>query len=204
MADPATETIGAAQLANLRAAGALLDTLAGDSTKWPNRAAQLEFLRAAKKIAPAIRVPEDDIAAPLLEPINAQLAALKEQNRLLEERESARALAAQNAEAESELQKLLGRVQKKRNLNEKGVELVIERMKKTGSMDADAAALAVIEENYVPDPIGAGHMAPGAVDVFHYNSGDEASIKALHANPEKWFDDQVAQMIDEFRRGEAA
>lgn len=205
MAGDETVTVSAATLRQLQAAGKLLDTLASDRSKWKKPEDRLTFMRAARDIEPGIRIPEDDIAAPLIAPLQEQIEALRAQNAKFEERETARTVAAQNAEAESELQRLLGNIQKKHRLNDEGMRLTIERMKALGSMDADGAALAVLRDHHTPDMAGSGNMAPGAVDVFGYNqAADDESIKALHANPEKWFDKECEKVLEEFRTGEAA
>lgn len=206
MADPnEIVEVPRSQLETLQRAGRLLDSLAADRSRWDNPADRLAFMRQVKKDIPSVSIPELDIAEPMLAPVREQIAGLQTQLQGALDREAERTKKDADRDADAGLMKLLDKTQAKYRLNEEGRKLMVDRMRDQGSMDAEAAATFVLHHFHTPDPVGEGTMAPGAVDIFNFNkAAEDDSMRRLHSNPERWFEEETAKMVDAFKRGEAA
>lgn len=196
--NPDLVQISKADLATLQKSFTLLNKLWDD----PEHGGDLK--RAAKKVDPSLRIPEIDVAEPLLKPINETLTKVQEENaKLREEMEKDR----QSREDDKELGKLvenLAKAQKRYNLTDLGMAEVRKRMAEDGIASPMAAAALVASDIEPAKPMSGSNFAPADLNPLGIDGkSDEADIKALHTNPEKWFDRAVPEILAEFEQDAA-
>jgi hypothetical protein len=107
--------------------------------------------------------------------------------------------AAEEAKATSTLENAISSARSKYALNDDGFEKMVHRMKDTGNVsDAEAAAAWVVQNQ--PPPAKPGPTW-GAADLNLFGSSQEsqdAKVRMLHTNPEKFFDNEVAEILQEY------
>jgi hypothetical protein len=159
--------------------------------------------KLAKAKYPDARIVDiDSVAEPLVAPLKAENAALKER---LDKLEEARATEKEDAEkrvAQTNLETALTKARQDYNLTDEGFDKMVARMKETGNYaDADAAAAWVASKT--PAPAAPGPTWRGQdLNLFGSKDRDEALVK-LHRDPEGYRDDQIEEFLrdpDKFTR----
>jgi hypothetical protein len=160
--------------------------------------------RAAKAVDPTLRVPEIDVAEPMLAPIRAEIeevkksaAEVREENaRLRQEREEERQVA--------DLGKALDAAQKKYRLTDDGMAEVKKLMAERHINDPPAAAAFVVSEIEPAAPMTGSNFAPQDANVFGIDgTSDDKDIAALHNDPVRWLDKAVPAIMAEFEQESA-
>ena len=155
-----------------------------------------------KAEVPDARVPKD-VAAPYVARLDETNKRLDE---LLAEREKERAAAAEAA-AQGDFNSKWSSVVKEYELTAEGEEKLLNFMKDRKNSDPEAAAALYYKQNPTPAaPISPTSIAPAswAKDMGIAHAEDDASSKALIANPESWADTEAAAVLTEIRRSGAA
>jgi hypothetical protein len=175
------------------------------SSLWDHPEHGAEIKLRAKKIRPDLRVPEIDVAEPLLKPIREQLTAkeeeIKKQNERLEKLETSIEDDKQLAKLERDIDKAV----KKHRLTGEGKTELIEIMKR-GEANTPEAAASIIVANLEPvKPVTGTNFGPSDANILGI-SGDspEDDIKALHQDPVKWLDRAIPSILSEVEESEAA
>jgi hypothetical protein len=184
--------ISDAELATLRRAQSLLDGL------WNDKEHGMALKRMVKAKLPDARIPELDIAEPMLAPVKAELEEQKKANKTLADRLDAREAAEKEAKEDSDLTTSLAQAKKEYRLTDDGMAKVIKRMKDTNNPDPAAAAAWVTDHEPKPNPVAASSWSPSDLNLFGTGtkSADE-DIQSLHQDPIKWFDRKAAEILSE-------
>lgn len=192
-------SISKADLATLQKSYGLLNKLWDD----PNHGAAVK--RAAKTIDPSLRIPEIDVAEPLLKPLNEKLAALEAKDT---ERDAVIAALKQEREDEKAVEKLgktLGAAQKRYRLTDEAMTEVKKRMMETGNPDPMSAAAYIVSEIEPAKVVNGSNFAPQDLNVFGMDgAAEDDSTKRLHNDPMKWLDRAVPEIMAEFDQDQAA
>jgi hypothetical protein len=189
-----TVEIPASDLAAYKRAMALLDKLTGDKDNG------LNIQRKLKEIDPTLNLPGIDVGDAVVKPIKEELTATQERlNALIAEREEERAKAA-NSRIESSLRDSIGRAKEKYKLSDEATDNLVKFMHEKGVSDAEIAAPAFIETlPKPPAPIKPNSYTPQTANLFGTGDdrGTDENIAALHRDPVKWFDAEVAKIMNE-------
>lgn len=185
--------------ATLRNAYSLLNKL------WDDPKHGTSLKRAAKEINPTLRIPEIDVAEPLLAPINEKLTAFEEENKKLREELEADRQSRQEERDLANLQSGIERAQKKYRLTDEGRTEMIEIMKRGEATTPESAAALIVANLEPAKPASGSNFAPQDADVLGISGrAEEESIKELHTDPMRWMDRQVVDIMREFEGAEAA
>lgn len=168
---------------------------------WADKDDGLAFKRMIKKKNPNARIPELDIAEPMLEPVKAELAAAEKRHAALLERIDAKEKAEREAKEEGDLRAQLAAAQKEYRLTDEGMDLVKKRMKETGNPDPSAAAAWITDHAPKSGPVAGSSFSPSEMNLFGSREKDDAWAD-LHKDPVRWADKEAASMIDAWNRGE--
>ena len=193
-----TVTISKHDLGLLQGSWKLLNGL------WDHPEHGATIKRAAKAVDPTIRVPEIDVAEPMLAPIRAEL-----EERKIKDAERDAEIAALKQEREDEkavgnLQKSLDAAQKKYRLTDDGMAEVKKIMADRHINDPAAAAAFVVSEIEPAAPVTGSNFSPQDANIFGIDGkSEDESIKSLHENPMKWLDRAVPEIMAEFERDAA-
>jgi hypothetical protein len=161
--------------------------------------------RAAKSVNPALRVPEIDVAEPLLKPINEKLSAFEEENKKLREELEADKKSREDDKALGDLQSKLTAAQKKHRLTDEAMGEVKKIMAERGVADPDIAAQYVVANIEPAKPVRGSNFGPQEANIFGIDGNStEDDTKLLHNNNQKWFDGTVDEIMAEFERQDAA
>jgi hypothetical protein len=201
------------ELATLRAGFALVDRLTQDQKVG------LDVKRRLRELHPEmnVRIPEDDIAEPMLKPVREQVTTLQTQLNELGEKFKETTTALETAKTEdeqrrtdqkalTELEKSIDAASRKYRFTDEGKAALIEHMKTTGTSDPDTAGAYLVQHMEKPSPATSNGMAPeqarrnGApdVDLFQVATGhDDESLKLLHTKPLDWMNKEVSKIIAE-------
>lgn len=160
--------------------------------------------KAIKRIDPSTRIPELDVAEPLIAPVRERQDALEAQNKTLAEQ-----LEKLNQERVDErdlnsLQRSLDAAQAKHRLTPDGMAEVRKIMAERNVADPEVAAQYVVSNIEPAKPMTGSNFGPSDLDVFGIK-GDSAEddIKALHADPLRWMDKAVPAIMQEFEQDAA-
>lgn len=142
----------------------------------------------------------EDRIDPMVSGLREELAALKAERDADKAAREAEKAAAEEARATSTLENAIASARSKYALNDEGFEKMVQRMKDTGNVaDAEAAAAWVVQNQ--PPPAKPGPTW-GAADLNLFGSSQEsqdAKVRLLHTNPERFFDQEVSEILNEFR-----
>jgi hypothetical protein len=152
----------------------------------------------AKAKFPTVTFPEDRVD-PLVAPLRDQLTAA---NAKIAEIEAARAAEKAAAEEAAFNQTFAQKVESavgSYKLNADGRDKMLARMKETGNIyDPEAAAAWVVGQEPPPKPVGPS-WAPQDANFFGSSEeSQDAKVRMLHKNPEKFFDTEVGEILAEF------
>ena len=185
--------ISDAELATLQRAKSLLDTLYSDGDMG------MDFKRMLKKKFPDARIPELDIVDKERKAIDEKINPIAEENKKLKERLEKWETDQRNKEEEGALKATLSDVQKKYGFTEEGMQKVIARMKDKNNPDAESAAAFIKSQEPKPQTIKSSNYLPQDMNLFGSSQkSDDESIKALHMDPRKWQDNEIASILNEF------
>ena len=159
--------------------------------------------KLAKAKFPDARIADiEGIAEPLVAPLKAENAALKER---LDKMEASRAAEKDESEkraAQINLESALAKARQDYNLTDEGFDKMVSRMKETGNYaDADAAAAWVASKTPPAAPKGPTWRNQD-LNLFGSKDKDEALVK-LHRDPVGYQDDQIEEFLrnpDQFMR----
>lgn len=193
-------TISRADLVTLQGGYKLLNSL------WDHPEHGAAVKRAAKAIDPKLRIPEIDVAEPLLKPINERLDAMTEENKTLREQMAADKTAREDDKALSDLKTRLADAQKKHRLTDEGMAEVMKIMKDRNVADPEIAARYVVSEIEHPaQSISGSNFGPQSANIFDMDgSSKDDDIKSLHKDPVKWLDQVVPKIMAETDQEQAA
>lgn len=142
----------------------------------------------------------EDRFDPMVAGLREELASLKaEREAEKAEREAEKTKEAEDR-AQSNLEAAISAARSKYALNDEGFEKMVERMKATGNVaDAEAAAAWVAQNQ--PKPAAPGpSWAPSDLNLFGASQeSQDAKVRLLHTNPERFFDQEVSEILQEFR-----
>lgn len=187
-----TVTLTKAQVDELLGLKALTNEL------WNDPKDGLAFKKLVKAKRPQTRVPEIDIAEPLLEPIRAELSKAQKAHQELLDKIADDTRKAEDKRAESDLIGAINAAQRSYRLSDEGRDQMIARMKATGSADAEAAAAWVASKQPSPAAIAATGLMPNDLNLFGAGSVDaDESVQMLHRDPGRWFDTQVNALMSD-------
>lgn len=179
------------ELATLRRAQSLLDGL------WNDKEHGMALKRMVKAKLPDARIPELDIAEPMLAPVRAELEEQKKANKTLADRLDARERAEKDAREDADLTSALAAAKKEYRLTDDGMAKVIKRMKDTNNPDPAAAAAWVTDHEKPAAPVASSSFS---TDFNLYGAGEKSqdeSIQRLHQDPKKWFDREASDFLNE-------
>jgi hypothetical protein len=189
-----TVEIPASDLAAYKKAMSLLDKLTGDKDSG------LNIQRKLKELDPTLNLPGIDVGDAVVKPIKEELTATQEKlNALIAEREAERKAAA-DSKMENGLRDSIGRAQAKYKLSAEATDNLVKFMQEKGVADAEIAAPAFLETlPKPPAPIKPNSYSPMNANLFGTGDdrGTDENIAALHRDPVKWFDAEVAKIMNE-------
>jgi hypothetical protein len=191
---PETVEISSSDLAAYKRAMALLDKLTGDKDTG------LNIQRKLKEIDPTLNLPGIDLGDAVVKPLKEELTSTQEKlNNLIAEREAERK-AAEDSRVENGLRDSIGRAQTKYKLTPETTDKLVKFMQEKGVADAEVAAPAFLETlPKPPAPIKPNSYTPMTANLFGTGDdrGSDENIAALHKDPVKWFDAEVAKIMNE-------
>lgn len=190
---------------------------------------RLPLLRRMKAKYPNlnISVPEDDIAAPLIKPIEERIAAIETRDnetlKQIDEKQEKlnQTLAAfeQQRKDEADIRDLGSKIDsavKKYRFTDEGRAALIEHMKSTNTSDPDTAGAYLVQHMERPQPVTPNGLAPeqarahGApdIDLFRVATGQtDDDLKLLHGTPkqqDQWMRQEIDKILAEGIGQEAA
>lgn len=155
--------------------------------------------RAAKQINPNLRIPEIDVAEPLLKPLREQLTAAEEGRTALQARLDKLEQDRTDDKELDKLQKSLDAAKTRYRLTDEGMAEVRKVMAERNNADPMAAAAFVASEIEPPKPVSGSNFSPSDANIFGVAGGaDDDSTKRLHTDPVKWLDREVPNILREF------
>jgi hypothetical protein len=161
--------------------------------------------RSAKAIDPSLRIPEIDVAEPLLAPINEKLTATEAANAKLAEQMEALKQERADEKDLDKLVKSLASAQKRYRLTDDGMEEVKKIMTERGIADPMAAAAYVVSEIEPAKPVTGTNFGPTDANIYSIDgSSKDDSTALLHRDPVKWQDQEISNILHEFSDAEAA
>lgn len=195
MADETVE-ISKSDLAILQNAHKLLGDL------WDGKTG-MDFKKMVKAARPDTKIPELETIEAVTKPYDEKITHLTENNKKLEERLDKWEEDQKNRSEESELSSTLHDVKKKYSLTDEGMDKVIARMKEKSNPDAEAAAAWVRDQLPKTKPVNNSNYTPQSFNLYGSSEKDE-KWEALNKDPIKFFDNEVATILNEFANAEAA
>ena len=156
--------------------------------------------RAAKAIDPKLRVPEIDVAEPLLAPMREEIEGFKKTAAELREENAKIRAEREEEKALDKLRGSLGDAQKRYRLTDDGMAEVRKLMAERQIADPFAAAALVVSEIEPAKPMTSSNtFGPQSLNAFEMDgSSSEKDIALLHNSPEKWMDKVVPEILAEF------
>src|SRR5574337_42132 len=157
----------------------------------------LAFKKMMKAKRPEANIPELDIIDTVTKPYDERMTALAEENKKLQTQMSEFLSKQQQRDDEHQVQLTLAQVQEKYKLTDDGMEKVVARMKEKNNPDAEAAAAFIVSQQPAPPPQKTGtNYFPGNLDLYGTSNAD-AQFEGLHKDPVKWFETEVASILNE-------
>lgn len=161
----------------------------------------------------------EDIAAPIIKPIQDKLAALEtdqtETLKKIDEGKTAIETIINDFKKEraderdvNDLKSKIEAAKRHYRFTDEGVAALIEHMRATNTGDPMTAGAFLVQNMERPEPVTSNGLAPeqarrnGApdVDLFRVPSADDDSMKLLHSGPkgaEKWMQQEIDKIIAE-------
>ncbi len=133
----------------------------------------------------------EDVFAPVINPLRAENAALAKKLEKIEEERAAERKEREETSMKRSLDEALTSARKNYNLTEEGFDKMVARMKETGNYsDADAAA-AWVASKTPPAPVAGPSWKPQSMNLFGAKKFDEAFAE-LHRDPQEYMDNQLS------------
>lgn len=165
---------------------------------WNDKDHGLTFKRLVKAKRPNSRVPEIDIAEPLVASLTAKLDDQAKAHQALLDKIAKDDKAAEDRRAERDLIAAIDGAQRKYRLSDEGRDQMIAHMKAAGSADALGAAAFVASNQPAPAAIAATGLMPSDMNLFGAGQvSDDETIQLLHQNPGKWADMQMQALMSD-------
>lgn len=163
-----------------------------------NKDHSLQFQRMIKSVRPNLPLPQIDVGDPIKAELTSQMDTIRADNAALLARIEARDQKERDDVSERDLMgKIDGAVTGYR-LTGEGRDLMIKRMKETGSFDPEAAAAWVADQERKATPAqpAISGFAPSELNLYGVSEKDDA-LEQLHTKPWSYFDKQVAAVLNE-------
>lgn len=174
---------------------------------WDDPTHGLGVKKATKALDPSIRVPEIDVAEPLLAPIRTELENERSQRTTLEERFAKLEQERDEDKQVAILQRDLDKAQKQYRLTDEAMAEA-RKLMVDGRASTPEAAAAIIVANIEPArPMTGTNFGPTDANILHINgdaAADDDSTRRLHNDPVRWLDTEVPKIIAELESAEAA
>jgi hypothetical protein len=190
-----TVEISKADLALLQRAKGVLDSLYTDGKVG------MDFKRMLKTKFPDTKIPELEMVENFRERVDNKLDPIVQENKKLKERLDKWETDSLNEKEEKALRSTLDDVQKKYGFTDDGMQKVIDRMKSKNNPDAESAAAFIKSQEPKAQTIKSSNFLPESMNLFGSSEkSEDASIAALHTDPRKWQDREIAKMLNEFEQ----
>lgn len=163
----------------------------------------LAVKRKIKALVPDANFPELAVIDNASAPIKAALAQAEVFNKSLSDRLDKWEASHKDAKEEGEIQAQLDSVKKQYSFTNEGMQKVVDRMKAKNNPDAESAAAWVAAQERKAQPVAHSALLPSALNLFGSNTADE-NWEALNRDPQKWMDNELVTMINEFAAQDAA
>lgn len=187
--------ISKADLAALQKSYSLLNKL------WDHPEHGAELKRAAKVVDPTLRIPEIDVAEPLLKPIRDKQAEIEADNVKLREELAADRKERQDAKDIGDLSKALNGAQSKFRLTDEGMAEVRKIMAERNVADPEVAAQYVVANIERAPPVSGSNFAPTDANILGIDGkSQDEDIRFLHNDPIRWLDSAVPKIMAEFEQ----
>lgn len=197
--DPNLVSVDRAGLQTLQESYKLLQQL------WDHPKHGAALKRAAKEVRPELRVPEIDVAEPLLAPIREELEESKKSAAELREEIAKDRKEREDEKALGDLSSKLTAAQRKHRLTDEAMAEVKKIMVDRGVSDPEIAAQYVVANIEAPRAVKGSNFGPTDANIFGIDGkSEEENIKALHDNPVRWMDKVVPEIMAEFDGEQAA
>lgn len=163
---------------------------------WNDKDHGLTFKRIVKAKRPQTRVPEIDIAEPLVASLNTRIEEQAKAHQALLDKIANESKARDDAQAERDLIAAIDGAQRQYRLTDEGRDRMIAHMKATGSADALGAAAFVASKEPAPAAISATGLMPNDMNLFGAGQqSEDEGVQMLHRSPDRWFDNQVNALM---------
>ena len=142
----------------------------------------------------------EDRFDPMVAGLRDELASIKAEREAEKTAREAEKAQQEADKAQSSLEAAITAARSKYALNDEGFEKMVERMRATGNVaDAEAAAAWVAQNQ--PKPAAPGpSWAPADLNLFGASQeSQDAKVRLLHTNPERFFDQEVSEILQEFQ-----
>lgn len=165
----------------------------------------LAIKKAIKDVRPNMRIPELDVLEPALAPMRERQDALEAENKALREQQDADRKSREDDKALGDLGDRLKSAQSRYRLTDEAMPEVKRLMLERNIADPHAAAALVASEIEPPKVVNGTNFVPADLNVLGMDGkSEDDSIKRLHDDPIRWQDREIAEIMGEFERGEAA
>ena len=187
------------ELAVLRRAEGLLNKMISDPKDGTNTKRQI------KALVPEAKFPELEILDSVSAPLTARLSEQEKENKALRDRFDTWEKSQKDSKEENALQARLDRAKNSYGFTSEGMQKLIERMKAENSADVEATAAWVASQERKAKPISDSALMPSALNLYGSNSASaDIDVVALNKDPQKWADEKMIQMLNEFANQDAA
>jgi len=180
-----------AQLATLQRGMELLTQLS------QNPATRREFERSVKKLRPEIET-ADDLAESYAAPVREEIKTVTSKIDAFLDAQAKREADAATAAADRTAEEAFGRLQKAGYTTE-GLETIKGLMVQRNIADPEAAAALFDKLNPPQQLDGGGAWEPASYDIK--SNAVDRDVEGLFADPEKWGDREVYNVLREMRSG---
>ncbi len=185
--------VTAGELAALRNSRNLLQGLYG------NKETATPFKRMLKKVNPELKIPDLEMAEEFAEPLQKDIATLREQNGELIKRLDAREPKDKERDELTDVYGKIDAVVRKRGLTDEGRAGLIKTMTDRQIADPDAAALVYLDT--LPKPVvqKGQNVLPQRMNLFGVNDkeGENAKLDKLFKDPMGFMDDEITEILNE-------
>ncbi len=172
------------------------------NTLYTHKDTATSYQAAIKKAFPEARV-ASDLAEPYVAQIKSEFDPVMERFTKFIDTYEADKKAAEESKLQGDFDSRWSGVVKDYSLSSEGEEKLLSFMKDRKNADPEAAAALYFKQN----PIPAAPIAPSAISPSSWSkdmglgpAGEDADLKLLHTDPERFAEQEAAAVLTEIRR----
>lgn len=161
----------------------------------------LAVKKALKAADASVRIPEIDVAEPLLAPIRERQDAIEAENKALKEQLEKDKEERETQRAVGDLQSRIDKAASKFRLTPEGISKMKEIMAEKQIGDPEIVAEHIVSNIERAKPVTGSNFGPADLNVLGIDGkSEDDSTKLLHSDPLRWMDKEVPNILAEFEQ----